>query len=276
MIWPCLSPNPVAVRAGPTLEGYAVSPGQVTAPASVISSPKDFDKMAPDSILVCTTTTPAWTPLFAQAKGLVTDIGGALAHGSIVAREYGIPAVMGTGVATQRIEQWSAHPGRWRPRYRDAGRRNRPAGRRANRSSANGRATSRRQETKSDSHPGRRGVCCAGRLVAKTPQTTGEVRPLGFRNPKGLVAKQIVRSCPRRSQAHLRSRLGPRRSRVSEKPQVTLEHGSRPIAAVEPALGQLGGSHVAGDDSSNGQQVERWQRLEAQQAGQRRVGQQPA
>ena len=59
--------------------------------------------MAPDSILVCTTTTPAWTPLFAQAKGLVTDIGGALAHGSIVAREYGIPAVMGTGEATQRI-----------------------------------------------------------------------------------------------------------------------------------------------------------------------------
>ena len=60
--------------------------------------------MTPDSILVCTSTTPAWTPLFALAKGLVTDIGGALAHGSIVAREYGIPAVMGTGMATQRIE----------------------------------------------------------------------------------------------------------------------------------------------------------------------------
>src|SRR5690606_6585126 len=49
-------------------------------------------------------TTPAWTPLFSQAKGLVTDIGGALAHGSIVAREYGIPAVMGTGNATARIQ----------------------------------------------------------------------------------------------------------------------------------------------------------------------------
>ena len=59
--------------------------------------------MAPDTILVCTTTTPAWTPLFAQARGLVTDIGGTLAHGSIVAREYGIPAVMGTGNGTQRI-----------------------------------------------------------------------------------------------------------------------------------------------------------------------------
>jgi pyruvate,water dikinase len=60
--------------------------------------------MQPGSILVCPITTPAWTPLFAHASGLVTDIGGVLAHGSIVAREYGIPAVMGTGVATQRIQ----------------------------------------------------------------------------------------------------------------------------------------------------------------------------
>jgi pyruvate,water dikinase len=59
--------------------------------------------MEPDSILVCPTTTPAWTPLFAQARGLVTDIGGVAAHGSIVAREYGIPAVMGVGDATERI-----------------------------------------------------------------------------------------------------------------------------------------------------------------------------
>jgi len=97
-------PKARAVSTGPTLDGFAVSPGQVTGPASIISSPEDFHKMAPDSILVCPTTTPAWTPLFAQAKGLVTDIGGALAHGSIVAREYSIPAVMGTGAATQRIE----------------------------------------------------------------------------------------------------------------------------------------------------------------------------
>jgi pyruvate,water dikinase len=97
-------PKSRSVSEGPRLEGFAVSPGQVTGPASIIRSPEDFDKMVPDTILVCTTTTPAWTPLFSQAKGLVTDIGGALAHGSIVAREYGIPAVMGTGVATQRIK----------------------------------------------------------------------------------------------------------------------------------------------------------------------------
>ncbi len=97
-------PKPRTVSMGPILEGFAVSPGQVTAPASIIRTPEDFNKMKPGSILVCTSTTPAWTPLFALAKGLVTDIGGALAHGSIVAREYGIPAVMGTGVATKRIE----------------------------------------------------------------------------------------------------------------------------------------------------------------------------
>jgi pyruvate,water dikinase len=91
------------VDGGPVLSGFGVSPGRVTAPASVIWSPADFELMQPGSILVCPTTTPAWTPLFGQARGLVTDIGGILAHGSIVAREYGIPAVMGTGNATKRI-----------------------------------------------------------------------------------------------------------------------------------------------------------------------------
>ena len=67
-------------------------------------TPNDFDKMIPDSILVCPLTTPAWTQLFPHAIGLVTDIGSILAHGSIVAREYGIPAVLGIGDATQRIK----------------------------------------------------------------------------------------------------------------------------------------------------------------------------
>jgi len=49
-------------------------------------------------------TNPAWTPLFAHATGLVTDMGGILGHGSIVAREYGIPAVVGTGNITQRVK----------------------------------------------------------------------------------------------------------------------------------------------------------------------------
>ena len=85
------------------LEGSPVSPGLVAAPVSLILSPANFDDMKLGTILVCPTTTPAWTQLFPQAVGLVTDIGGILSHGSIVAREYGIPAVLGLGNATRRI-----------------------------------------------------------------------------------------------------------------------------------------------------------------------------
>lgn len=86
------------------MRGFPVSSGRVTAPASVITSAADFEKMAPGSILVSPLTTPAWTQLFAHAVGLVTDVGSILAHGSIVAREYGIPAVLGVGDGTKRIQ----------------------------------------------------------------------------------------------------------------------------------------------------------------------------
>ena len=59
--------------------------------------------MKPGDVLVAPLTTPAWTPLFAWAAAIVTDVGGPLSHGSIVAREYGIPAVLGTSTATKRI-----------------------------------------------------------------------------------------------------------------------------------------------------------------------------
>jgi phosphoenolpyruvate synthase/pyruvate phosphate dikinase len=59
--------------------------------------------MRPGDAIVAVITTPAWTPLFAMASAVVTDIGGPLSHGSIVAREYSIPAVVATGVATRRI-----------------------------------------------------------------------------------------------------------------------------------------------------------------------------
>ncbi len=87
-----------------TMTGVPVSPGTITAPVSLINSPAEFDQMRPGTILVCPQTNPAWTPLFAHAAGLVTDMGGILGHGSIVAREYGIPAVVGTGTSTQRIK----------------------------------------------------------------------------------------------------------------------------------------------------------------------------
>ncbi|NHB84796.1 hypothetical protein G7085_09785 [Tessaracoccus sp. HDW20] len=59
--------------------------------------------MRPGDVLVAPITTPAYTPFFAMASAVVTDVGGPLSHSSIVAREYGIPAVLGTGSATARI-----------------------------------------------------------------------------------------------------------------------------------------------------------------------------
>ena len=88
---------------GNVLTGTAGSGGVVTGPARVLSGPADFAAFSAGEILVAAITTPAYTPLFAMAAGVVTDIGGVLSHGSIVAREYGIPAVLGVGVATRRI-----------------------------------------------------------------------------------------------------------------------------------------------------------------------------
>ena len=86
------------------LKGVAASPGIVRGKARVLHGPEDFTDFQSGEILVAAITTPAWTPLFARAAGVVTDIGGPLSHGSIVAREYGIPAVLGTGDATRRIQ----------------------------------------------------------------------------------------------------------------------------------------------------------------------------
>ena len=90
-------------QTGTVLTGTAASAGQVTAPARVLSGPQDFGRMQGGDVLVASITTPAWTSLFAMASAVVTDVGGPLSHSSIVAREYGIPAVLGTGVATRRI-----------------------------------------------------------------------------------------------------------------------------------------------------------------------------
>ena len=88
---------------GDTIKGIGASPGRVTGIARVIHGPGEFNQMRQGEILVTKITTPAWTPLFALAAGIVTDVGGPLSHSSIVAREYQIPAVLGTGVATERI-----------------------------------------------------------------------------------------------------------------------------------------------------------------------------
>ncbi|WP_457948734.1 PEP/pyruvate-binding domain-containing protein [Pseudarthrobacter sp. alpha12b] len=90
-------------QSGDVIKGAGASSGRVTAAARVLRGPEDFGQMQPGEVLVARMTTPAWTPLFAMASGVVTDVGGPLSHSSIVAREYGIPAVLGTGVATQRL-----------------------------------------------------------------------------------------------------------------------------------------------------------------------------
>ncbi len=89
---------------GNQLKGIAASPGRVTGTARVIHGPSEFGEMRQGDILVARITTPAWTPLFTLASGVVTDVGGPLSHSSIVAREYHIPAVLGTGAATERLQ----------------------------------------------------------------------------------------------------------------------------------------------------------------------------
>jgi rifampicin phosphotransferase len=98
-----LMPARSGQAAGNLIKGIGASPGRVTGPARVIRGPDEFGQMKPGDILVAKITTPAWTPLFALASGVVTDVGGPLSHSSIVAREYGVPAVLGTGDATRRI-----------------------------------------------------------------------------------------------------------------------------------------------------------------------------
>jgi rifampicin phosphotransferase len=85
-----------------TLLGSPASPGTVTAKARVILDPTGA-KLEPGEILVAPSTDPGWTPLFLTAGGLVMEMGGMMSHGAVVAREYGIPAVVGVAGATERI-----------------------------------------------------------------------------------------------------------------------------------------------------------------------------
>jgi len=102
-VWDRWMPTTGREQTGPELRGTAASGGRVTARARVLHGPEDFADLQPGEVLVAAITTPAWTPLFAMASAVVTDVGGPLSHSSIVAREYGIPAVLGTSVATSRI-----------------------------------------------------------------------------------------------------------------------------------------------------------------------------
>jgi pyruvate,water dikinase len=85
------------------VKGAAGAPGVIRGTARVVLTLGEVDRLAPGEILVTYATAPPWTPLFAVAGGVVTDAGGVLSHCAVVAREYGIPAVVGTRKGTARI-----------------------------------------------------------------------------------------------------------------------------------------------------------------------------
>ena len=93
----------VSIDAAETYTGVGVSAGIATGKARVLLTPSDVNPSDRDYILVCPSTDPAWTPLFLHAAGLVMERGGILSHGAVVAREYGVPAVVNIPNATQRI-----------------------------------------------------------------------------------------------------------------------------------------------------------------------------
>jgi pyruvate,water dikinase len=88
---------------GSVLNGAAASPGVVEGEARVVRSVDQIGDVRDGEILVCGSTSPAWAPIFSKIKATVTDVGGVMSHAAIVAREYGLPAVVGTGRATAAI-----------------------------------------------------------------------------------------------------------------------------------------------------------------------------
>jgi phosphohistidine swiveling domain-containing protein len=91
------------VRKLTQLSGIAASPGVATGRARVLRSPDEIQGLKSGDVLVCEGTTPTWTPAFTKIAGCVCDAGGTLTHASIVSREYGVPCVVGVGLATQTI-----------------------------------------------------------------------------------------------------------------------------------------------------------------------------
>jgi pyruvate,water dikinase len=86
-----------------SIVGMPASPGRASGRVRIVRGPEEFDQFQPGEVLVAQVTAPAWTPLFERAVAAITDGGSVAAHASLVAREYGIPAVVGAGNATARL-----------------------------------------------------------------------------------------------------------------------------------------------------------------------------
>lgn len=90
-------------EAKDTITGLPASSGVVEGTAIIVNGPEEFDKVKQGEIVFCITTNPAWVVVFSKIAAVVTDTGGVLAHPAVVAREFGIPGVVGTGNGTQRV-----------------------------------------------------------------------------------------------------------------------------------------------------------------------------
>jgi pyruvate,water dikinase len=96
--------NASSAAASNEIRGFAASSGVVEGPACVVKSVEEISRLRKGDILVCQVTNPTWAPVFQKIAGAVSDIGGSMSHAAIVAREFGLPAVVGTGTATSRIK----------------------------------------------------------------------------------------------------------------------------------------------------------------------------
>jgi phosphohistidine swiveling domain-containing protein len=90
--------------ADAAITGIAASPGSFTGPVRIIRDEAEFDRLRAGDVLVCPVTSPVWSVLFPSIGALVTDTGGTLSHPAIIAREYGIPAVVNTGTGTSALQ----------------------------------------------------------------------------------------------------------------------------------------------------------------------------
>ncbi len=91
-------------EAADKVVGLPAAAGVAEGYARIVKSPDEFDQVKRGEIMVCLMTNPAWVIVFSKIKGVVTDAGGVLSHTAVVSREFGIPAVVGTGEATRRIK----------------------------------------------------------------------------------------------------------------------------------------------------------------------------
>ena len=226
-------------RAGSSRASRA-RPASSRAIARVVRTVDEFDEVRDGDILVCQMTNPAWVVLFTKIAGLVTDTGGTTSHPAVLAREFGIPAVIGTSVATQRIATGDRVQGRRDGRPgRDPARR---TGRGRGRPGVRDRALSgpphghRQSRSRAASSPTR---SRSGSSRTSSTATTRRTRGSSRRRSRASSGRARRRSA-RRSAGSRRS--GSWRSRRSAAPASGARHGSEILEAyvVRSTLESLG------------------------------------